>query len=743
MFGSRNVYKFQATDTYVIPIDPTTLANTNLIVAGATITGASSTDTATVVSYTKDRIYVTNPQHSSAFSWTVFTQGENLQIGGTTVAAALPNYVPGTTRAMGTYPFPGLRMQDGIFDGNKLNQTAAMRWEHITEIDWVASDSWVSDIWVKSAAGEGMLVGGRDGHIRNYKATDLQGNGLHFGDVDTVTGCWDWTVDGVDINGAAKDSSMGHNDGCVTYSNNTRNIRGSNAVFANAGGSGNTVAVAIGGINSYDNSETSWVNWKAYNCVGGPYSVNPPTTDPRDSAAKWAKLYDVHFAHYHAYNCGTLGQFGGNYSGDNAAQSIIEDCSLTDGYLYETVIAYGPFRRCKVSGHKHYSLLGFGSTPAAQIRGLIDSSTEIEVTDETTGSGSNGLIRYVGTLWDNCDLNNTARGGQYGIVWAQISSSATGTILFRSIRSRSNAIDNYQQGHLYTAGQNFASALYGDMDLDDSTTVTRWSPPPNYIGMQAFNPATKTSPGWLRFRMPRISLNRCAPAGGSGGIVNYTVSGAGVVTGATTNTNGSGYTAGTYYLCIPNTAGKPAVIKAVLSGTDLSTATYTVDDGGSGFSAGGTQAFSFSGTVPFQINTSQTNILVTEPMISTNGNRPPFSIGTTQTNVRIRGGDYDNAGWSVPNAGPRFKGGWTNGNRARASQAVGGSPVTFTNTLADDVIFIVSGGTVSDISFSATNGGTFDTLFADTSAPRTVFCPSNSQMKITYTVAPTVIREAV
>jgi hypothetical protein len=677
-------------------------------------------------------------------------------------------------------------------------------------------------VWIKNSAGEGMLVGGRNGFISNYRATDLQGNGIHFGDVDAVTGCWDWTVVGVDIDGAAKDSLMGHNNGCVTYSNNTRNIRGSNAVFANAGGSGNTLGAAIGGIDSYDNSETSWINWKAYNCAGGAFIVNPPITDARDTSAKFATLYDVHFAHFVAVNCGktrpNTTQFGGNFSGDNLGQSYISESSVYDGTFVDSLLTINPLKRCKVAGVKMYSSGGFGAVPCT-INGLIDSSTEIEVTEDTSGNGYY-LITYGGTQWDNFDLNNTARGGSGGIFWGQVSSIATGTPIFRAGRSRSKAIDNFQAGHTYSFG-GLNSAQYGNLDIEDSVTVGRWSPPSGYLGIQPFNSTSKTSPGWITFKTPTVALDLCAPAGGSslgGGVVNYTVSSGsiatvttntngsgytagtyylqivsgvgrpaivravlsgtdlstatytvldggngfgsnstasfiqngginytltnGVVTGVTTASNGAGYTASTYYVCIYNPNGKPAIVKAVLSGTDLSTATYTIVDGGSGFAGNGVWPVATGSVFPCQVNSSQQNIKFLNPQFTTNGNRAPFSFGSSLSNVYVEGGHFDNAGWSVPStAAPKFLAGVTPGNRGRASVTPGATGVGFVvNTLADTAVIVVTGGTVTNIELSFNQGGTWDSIATSTSSPVTVTVPSNTQMRLTYTVAPTVLR---
>jgi hypothetical protein len=753
VFGTRGTYKQASTDTYILPIDPTSLQNTGLIVAGATITGGTTGDTAVVVSYAKDRIYVTNPQHSAAFNVSSFTCSETLTISGTTVATTFAQYEPSGNgsvatqpRGLGSYPFKGLVLEKAVFDGNKQNQTATMRWEHMTEIDWVACDSLVSDVFIKNSAGEGMLVGGWDGHIRNFKAEDLQGNGLHFGDVDTVTGCWNWTVTGVNINGAAKDSGMGHNDGCITYSNNTRNIRGSDFLLSNAGGTGNVNGVGIGGINSYDNSETSWTNGKIDNCVGGAFTVATPTVDPRDPATKWSVIYDVHFSHIQVTNCGkasnsNITQFGGSYSGDNAAQSIIQDCSLVDINFYETIANYGPMKRCKLIGVRHYSSTGFGTFSAATIRGMIDSTTEIEVTDDTTGSGANGLIKYGGTQWDNFILRNTARGGNYGFNWAQLGATSTGTTVFRNGKCEDRAIDSYTQGFFIAPGQNFAGMQYGDCDFDISLDVNRWSPPTGFIGIQVFNPTTKTNPGWLNFFKPRGNISYIISSAGTGGIVNYTVTN-GSVTGATTNTNGSGYTAGTYYLCIQNAVGKPAVVKCVLSGTDLSTATYTVVEGGTNFSANGTQAFAFVGPQIFQMNSGQQNVKIFDPCFNTGGNRAPFSWGATQTRVTVFGGWYDSGAISVPASGSAvFLRGYTPNSRSRTSVTPASSGSGFVvNTLPDNTTIVVTGGTVTNVEVSFNGGGTFDSIASSTSTPVIFHAPPNAQLRLTYTVAPTVLR---
>lgn len=96
-------------------------------------------------------------------------------------------------------------------DGNRLN-TVNPTWENTTEIRIAGNDCLVENVNIADG-NEAIIVYGNDVTIKSCRLSNCGGNGIHF------SGAQRTRVEDCVVIGANKKSGMGHEDGCIIWSN--------------------------------------------------------------------------------------------------------------------------------------------------------------------------------------------------------------------------------------------------------------------------------------------------------------------------------------------------------------------------------------------------------------------------------------------------------------------------------------------------------------------------------------------
>lgn len=160
------------------------------------------------------------------------------------------------TRKVG-YEGPIFWVNDGCeicnikIDGNR-SEMVSPTWDQTIEIALFGND-YIHDIEIIDA-NEAIVAYGDSNRIVHCKLTNCGGNGIHFsGGKCTV-------VDGCVVIGANKRSGMGHEDGCIVWSDECRFINCVNN-YVEDGKTG------FGAIDTYDNSYVKIVNNTIKDCI--------------------------------------------------------------------------------------------------------------------------------------------------------------------------------------------------------------------------------------------------------------------------------------------------------------------------------------------------------------------------------------------------------------------------------------------------------------------------------------------
>ncbi len=96
-------------------------------------------------------------------------------------------------------------------DGNRIN-TVNPTWENTTEIRIAGNNCLVENVNIADG-NEAIIVYGNDVTIKSCRLSNCGGNGIHF------SGAQRTRVEGCVVIGANKKSGMGHEDGCIIWSN--------------------------------------------------------------------------------------------------------------------------------------------------------------------------------------------------------------------------------------------------------------------------------------------------------------------------------------------------------------------------------------------------------------------------------------------------------------------------------------------------------------------------------------------
>ncbi len=137
-----------------------------------------------------------------------------------------------------------------IINGNRSNMVSPT-WDSTIEIA-LFGNCYIHDIQIIDG-NEGVIAYGDFNRVEHCKFTNMGGNAVHFsgGECTVVDGCY--------ISGANKRSGMGHEDGCIVWSDECRFINCLNN-YCEDGKTG------FGAIDTYDNSYVKIVNNTVKNC---------------------------------------------------------------------------------------------------------------------------------------------------------------------------------------------------------------------------------------------------------------------------------------------------------------------------------------------------------------------------------------------------------------------------------------------------------------------------------------------
>ena len=142
-------------------------------------------------------------------------------------------------------------LSDITIDGNRYNMINPT-WDSTIECALRGSD-YIHDIQFVDA-NEAVVAFGDFNRIEHCEFTNCGGNAVHFsGGVDTV-------VDGCFVRGANKRVGMGHEDGCIIWSNECTNINCINNYCEDG-------LTGFGSIDTFDNSYVKIVNNTIKNCI--------------------------------------------------------------------------------------------------------------------------------------------------------------------------------------------------------------------------------------------------------------------------------------------------------------------------------------------------------------------------------------------------------------------------------------------------------------------------------------------
>jgi len=138
-------------------------------------------------------------------------------------------------------------VRDLKIDGNNSNWTRA-RWENCTDVGISGHNSTLDNVIIRNSPGEAIMFHGayapdelRGTRIIGCRVYNAHGNGVH------LSGCLGAMIDGFFVDGANSDESVGHQDGCIAFSNGVKHVQIRNFHLRN-GKNG------IGGMQALDSS---------------------------------------------------------------------------------------------------------------------------------------------------------------------------------------------------------------------------------------------------------------------------------------------------------------------------------------------------------------------------------------------------------------------------------------------------------------------------------------------------------
>lgn len=138
-------------------------------------------------------------------------------------------------------------VRDLKIDGNNSNWTRA-RWETCTDIGISGHNSTLDNVIIRNSPGEAIMQHGafapdelRNTRILGVRVYNAKGNGIH------LSGCIGTLIDGFYVDGSNLDADIGHQDGCVAFSNGVKHVQIRN-FHLNNGKNG------VGGMRALDSS---------------------------------------------------------------------------------------------------------------------------------------------------------------------------------------------------------------------------------------------------------------------------------------------------------------------------------------------------------------------------------------------------------------------------------------------------------------------------------------------------------
>lgn len=141
----------------------------------------------------------------------------------------------------------GSTIRDLTIDGNNSNWARA-RWENCTDIGISGHNSTIDNVVILNSPGEAIMFHGayapdelRGTRIIGCRVYNAHGNGVH------LSGCLGAMIDGFFVDGANSDESVGHQEGCIAFSNGVKHVQIRNFHLRN-GKNG------IGGMRALDSS---------------------------------------------------------------------------------------------------------------------------------------------------------------------------------------------------------------------------------------------------------------------------------------------------------------------------------------------------------------------------------------------------------------------------------------------------------------------------------------------------------
>lgn len=335
--------RLAAGKTYLVSNNLQMLAGQILWGNGATVKRAaqvSDTTATTLSSGVTTQITVTNGAQFAVGQQVLLINGStwdqsNRQISAIngnvlTLATTVGINASGTTTVAVSYDVVDMagdcRIYDLVIDGNKANWTS-YRWSNTKEIQTSGSRCIVSGCRLNNSPGEGIYVTGGDYHrILDNWITNTNGNGLH------LSGTNNPLIHGNRLDTTNLDTSVGHADGCMTFSNLIADAVIQNNYFANSSLAG------IGSIDSPDNSDVTIIGNVIKNCTTWAINIQPPNV----------AVSNVVIVGNRCYSCGPIAVY--NATGGTAS-AFPSKVVIADNYLYQTRLNLTICKNVLVSGN--------------------------------------------------------------------------------------------------------------------------------------------------------------------------------------------------------------------------------------------------------------------------------------------------------------------------------------------------------------------------------------------------------
>lgn len=183
------------------------------------------------------------------------------------------NHVSGALLSLG----PNCVVKNVSIDGNKTNQSNPT-WDSYTEIS-TGLNALIENVRIQNAASEGIISYYDNVRIVNCIIDTCGGNGIHFsGSNNTV-------VENCIVKNTNLTSGVGHEDGCIIWSNQCRNIIVTNCIMDNG-------KAGIGSIDQIDNSDVTISNCIIRNCRECAIDMICPSTNPGNIVIDGNRIYN-------------------------------------------------------------------------------------------------------------------------------------------------------------------------------------------------------------------------------------------------------------------------------------------------------------------------------------------------------------------------------------------------------------------------------------------------------------------